>query len=60
MIEVSAEDGISSGQVFLLFCFFFAVVFIVMAIQEKNLNKRLEDIKTAHASFSGYIKVGNF
>ena len=36
MIEVSAEDGISSGQVFLLFCFFFAVVFILMAIQEKK------------------------
>ena len=36
MIEVSAEEGISSGWVFLLFCFFFAVVFIVMAIQEKK------------------------
>ena len=45
MIEVCTEEGVLLEQVFFLFCFFFSVVFIIMAILEKNLNKSVEDIK---------------
>ena len=41
MIEVCAEEGVSLEQLFLVFCFFFAVVFIIMAILENNLKNSL-------------------
>ena len=46
MMEVWSEEAISCGQVF-LFCFLFAFVFIIMAILERNLVKRVEDIKVS-------------
>ena len=45
MAEVCTEEGVSPEQVFFLFCFSLAVVFIIIAILEKNLNKSDEDIK---------------
>ena len=45
MTEVCTEEGVSPEQVFFLFCFSLAVVFIITAILEKNLNKSDEDIK---------------
>ena len=45
MVNVCAEEGVSPEQVFFLFCFSLAVVFIIIAILEKNLNKSDEDIK---------------
>ena len=45
MTEVCTEEGVSPEQVFFLFCFSLAVVFIIIAILEKNLNKSDEDIK---------------
>ena len=45
MTEVCTEEGVSPEQVFFLFCFYLAVVFIIIAILEKNLNKSDEDIK---------------
>lgn len=35
MIEVHAEEGVSPEEVFLKF-FFFAIVFVIMAVQERN------------------------
>ena len=45
MTEVCTEEGVSPEQVFFLFCFSLAVVFIIIAILEKNLSKSDEDIK---------------
>ena len=47
MIEVYTEEGVSPEQVYFYFCFFIFififffldVVFIIMAILEKNLNR---------------------
>ena len=47
MIEVCAKECESPEQVFFLFCFFFAVVFIIMVILEKKLNKSVEDIENS-------------
>ena len=46
-MEVCAEEGMYPEQVFFLFCFFFADVFIIMVILEKNLKKSVEDIKNS-------------
>ena len=43
MMEVCAEEGVSPEQVF----FYFAVVFIIMATQEKNLSKSVEEIENS-------------
>ena len=45
MIEVCAEKSASPEQVFFILCFFFPAVFIIMVIQEKNLNKSVEDME---------------
>ena len=50
MIEVCA------WQVFFLFCFFFAVVFIIIAILENNLNKSVEDIRKAYQNSRDSMK----
>ena len=47
MIEVCVEEDVSPEQVSFLFCLFFAVVFIIMTILEKNLNESGEDIKNS-------------
>ena len=44
MTEVCAEEGVSQNS-FFLFSFSFDVVFILMAILEKNINKIAEDLK---------------
>ena len=41
IIEVCAEKAYLLNRYF-LFCFFFAVVFIITATQEKNLSKSIE------------------
>ena len=41
MIEKCAEESVSPEQIF----FYFGVVFIIMATQEKNLSKSVEEIK---------------
>ena len=44
MLQACAEEGASPKQAFFYFAFFFAVVFIIMAIfEKKNLNKSVED-----------------
>ena len=40
LIEVCAEEGVSTEQVL----FYFAVVFIITAAQEKNVSKSVEEI----------------
>ena len=50
MIEMCLEEGLSSEQVYLILLFF-AVVFIIIAIQEENLNKSVEDIKNSLWTF---------
>ena len=54
IIEVCAKESVSP-EVFFLF-FFFGVVFIIMGILGKNLDKSAEDIKTAYGNYRGYIK----
>ena len=44
MIEEALEKAYLLNRYF-LFLFFFAVVFIIMGILEKNLNKSVEDMK---------------
>ena len=44
MIEEALEKAYLLNRYF-LFCFFFAVVFIIMGILEKNLNESVEDMK---------------
>ena len=46
MIEVHAEEGVSPEQVFS-----FAVVFVIMDVQEKNLSKTIAEIKTSLYKF---------
>ena len=46
MREVHAEEGVSPEQVFS-----FTVVFVRMAVQEKNLSKTIADIKTSLYKF---------
>ena len=43
MIELCAEEDVSTEQVF----FYFAVVFKIMATQEKNLSKSVEETKNS-------------
>ena len=50
-MEVYAEEGVYPEQVFFLFCFFFAVVFIIMVILEINLKKSVENIKNSLWTF---------
>ena len=44
MAEVCDEEGVSAEQVFFYFAIF-AVVFIIMTILEKDVNKSVEEIK---------------
>ena len=39
-----------------LFCFLFAVIFNIMATQEKNPNESIEDIKSSLRKFKGLHK----
>ena len=45
MIEIALKKAYLLNRYF--FCFLFAVVFIIMAILKKNLNKSVEDIKNS-------------
>ena len=53
MIEVYAGEGASPEPVYF---FFIAVVFIIMVILGKYLNKSVEEIKAAYGNSRSYIK----
>ena len=55
MVQVCAEESLSSEQVFFVLLFF-AVVFIIMAILEKNLNECLKFLceKTTYGNSRGF------
>ena len=57
MIEVYTGEGASPEPVYF---FFIAVVFIIMVILGKYLNKSVEEIKAAYGNSRSYIKKGNF
>ena len=59
MIEVCAEEDVSPEHIFFYFAFF-AVVFIIMTILEKNPNKSVKDKKTAYKNYRGSIKKRKF
>ena len=54
IIEVCAKEGVYPEVLFIFF--FFGVVFIIMAILGKNLDKSAEVKKTAYGNYKGYIK----
>ena len=57
MIEVYTGEGASPEPVYF---FFIAVVFIIMVILGKYLNKSVEEIKAAYGNSRSYIKKGIF
>ena len=57
MIEVYTGEGASPEPVYF---FFIAVVFIIMVILGKYLNKSVEEIKAAYGNSRSCIKKGIF